>query len=79
VTGALSLRKGRPHGAPPRHLWLNEGHATWYEVVYAAEHGQLAEDTAGQFNDAGYPDLESYFRAVYVAGDHPVPADVPAA
>jgi aminopeptidase N len=50
-------------------VWLNEGHATWYEVVYAAEHGQLAEDTAGQFNDAGYPDLESYFRAVYAAGD----------
>ena len=50
-------------------VWLNEGHATWYEVVYAAEHGELAEDTAGRFNDEGYADLESYFRAVYAAGD----------
>ena len=26
-------------------LWLNEGHASWYEFVYAEEKGFLAEDT----------------------------------
>ena len=26
-------------------LWLNEGHASWYEFLYAEEHGQLEEDT----------------------------------
>ena len=26
-------------------LWLNEGHASWYEFVYAEENGFLAEDT----------------------------------
>ena len=26
-------------------LWLNEGHASWYEFTYAAENGFLAEDT----------------------------------
>ena len=25
-------------------LWLNEGHATWYEFLFAAENGQLEED-----------------------------------
>jgi aminopeptidase N len=50
-------------------VWLNEGHATWYEITYAEEHGQLAEDTAGQFNDEGYADVESYMRAAYAAGD----------
>ncbi|WKX72972.1 M1 family metallopeptidase [Streptomyces sp. XD-27] len=25
-------------------LWLNEGHATWYEALYAAERGKLALD-----------------------------------
>ena len=50
-------------------LWLNEGHATWYEVLYAEEHGQLAEDSAGLFNEEGYADLESYMRAAYAAGD----------
>jgi aminopeptidase N len=50
-------------------IWLNEGHATWYEDLYAEEHGQLAEDTAGRFNEEGYADLESWMRAVYAAGD----------
>src|SRR3954451_6847852 len=26
-------------------LWLNEGHASWYEFLYAAENGSLADDT----------------------------------
>ncbi|GLW27413.1 M1 family metallopeptidase [Actinoplanes regularis] len=43
-------------------VWQSEGHATWYELNYAAEHGQF-EDYTGQ------PDLETYFKAVYSAGD----------
>ena len=34
-------------------LWLNEGHATWYELLYAEEHGQLAEDSAGVVQRGG--------------------------
>ena len=26
-------------------LWLNEGHASWYEFIYAESTGQLLEDT----------------------------------
>ncbi|MEU4349367.1 M1 family metallopeptidase [Streptomyces sp. NPDC023838] len=26
-------------------LWLNEGHATWYEALYAQEHGKLPMET----------------------------------
>ncbi|GIF04284.1 M1 family metallopeptidase [Actinoplanes siamensis] len=43
-------------------VWQSEGHATWYELAYADEHGQF-EDYTGQ------PDLESYFKAVYALGD----------
>jgi aminopeptidase N len=43
-------------------IWLNEGHATWYEAQYDATHGYLKDDL-------GYPDLESYFKAVYRQGD----------
>jgi aminopeptidase N len=43
-------------------IWLNEGHATWYEAQYDATHGYVKDDL-------GYPDLESYFRAVYRKGD----------
>jgi aminopeptidase N len=43
-------------------VWLNEGHATWYELAYADERGQF-EDYTGQ------PDLQSYFKAVYARGD----------
>jgi aminopeptidase N len=50
-------------------LWLNESHATWYEIHYAEERGQLAEDTAGLLNEEGYADVESLMRAVYAAGD----------
>jgi aminopeptidase N len=34
-------------------IWQNEGHATWYELVYAAERGQLTDDTGleGDFTD----------------------------
>ena len=28
-------------------LWLSEGHASWYEFLYAEEKGFLVEDTVG--------------------------------
>ena len=43
-------------------IWLNEGHATWYEAQYDAARGYLEDDL-------GYPDLEAYFKAVYRRGD----------
>ena len=50
-------------------LWLSEGHATWYEVNYAEEHGFLEEDTAGSPDENGYADLDDWMRAVYARGD----------
>jgi aminopeptidase N len=50
-------------------LWLNEGHASWYEFLYAAEKGQLAEDTEGYPDDAGYADFDELMKAVYAHGD----------
>ena len=50
-------------------LWLNEGHASWYEFVYAEEEGFLAEDTIGYPDDTGYATLEELMRAVYAHGD----------
>ena len=50
-------------------LWLNEGHASWYEFVYAEEKGFLAEDTEGYPDDTGYATLEELMRAVYAHGD----------
>jgi aminopeptidase N len=43
-------------------LWLNEGHATWYEWTFAAERGLLEEDT-------GIADFEELMRVVYSLGD----------
>jgi aminopeptidase N len=43
-------------------IWLNEGHATWYEAQYDATHGYLKDDL-------GYADLEAYFKAIYRQGD----------
>jgi aminopeptidase N len=43
-------------------VWQNEGHATWYEVTYAAQYGWLEDD-------AGFTDLESLFKATYELGD----------
>jgi len=43
-------------------VWQNEGHATWYELTYAASHGWLKDDS-------GYADLESLFKATYRLGD----------
>ena len=35
-------RQGRPYSWDD--LWLNEGHATWYQCTFAAESGQLEEN-----------------------------------
>jgi aminopeptidase N len=43
-------------------LWLNEGHATWYEFNFAAEHGELGEDI-------GIADFEELMKTIYSLGD----------
>src|SRR3954451_22062735 len=43
-------------------VWLNEGHAIWYQWTFAEEHGQLAENI-------GFPALESTMQAVYSISD----------
>jgi aminopeptidase N len=50
-------------------LWLNEGHASWYEFLYAAEKGELAEDTEGYPDDQGYASFDDLMKAVYAHGD----------
>jgi aminopeptidase N len=44
-------------------LWLNEGHASWYEFVYAEERGYLADDTVGWPDEQGYDTVEELMRA----------------
>jgi aminopeptidase N len=50
-------------------LWLNEGHASWYEFLYAAEKGELADDTESYRDDNGYANFDDLMRAVYKHGD----------
>ncbi|HWI70875.1 MAG TPA: M1 family aminopeptidase, partial [Baekduia sp.] len=50
-------------------LWLNEGHASWYEFLYAEEKGELAEDTEGYPDDTGYATMDELMKAVYAHGD----------
>jgi aminopeptidase N len=50
-------------------LWLNEGHASWYEFLFAEENGQLAEDTENWPDETGYATLEELMRAIYAHGD----------
>jgi aminopeptidase N len=50
-------------------LWLNEGHASWYEFTYAESTGQLEEDTEFYPDPQGYATLEGLMRAVYAHGD----------
>jgi aminopeptidase N len=46
-------------------IWLNEGHASWYEFNYAAEKGYLQDDES----DYGEADLTSLMKDLYAAGD----------
>ena len=50
-------------------LWLNEGHASWYEFLYAEERGQLEGDTENYPDPTGYADFDDLMRAVYAHGD----------
>ena len=50
-------------------LWLSEGHASWYELLYAAEKGFLKDDTAGAPNRDGFDDFDELMRAIYALGD----------
>ena len=50
-------------------LWLNEGHASWYEFVYGEEQGFLADDTVGVAGPEGYDTLEELMRATYAHSD----------
>jgi aminopeptidase N len=50
-------------------LWLNEGHASWYEFLYAEGRGQLAGDTEGYPDDTGYATMDELMKAVYAHGD----------
>ena len=60
-------------------VWQSEGHATWYELLYADETGTFEQYT-------GLPNREAYFKEVYKRGDqyrqrygpvaHPLRADV---
>jgi aminopeptidase N len=50
-------------------LWLNEGHASWYEFLYAAQKGELADDTEGYPDDDGYANFDDLMKAVYAHGD----------
>ena len=50
-------------------LWINEGHASWYEFLYAEENGWLDEDTENWPDPTGYATLEELMRAIYAHGD----------
>jgi aminopeptidase N len=50
-------------------LWLNEGHASWYEFLYAEGRGQLEGDTEFYPDPTGYPTMDALMKAVYAHGD----------
>jgi aminopeptidase N len=50
-------------------LWLNEGHASWYEFLYAEEKGELVDDTIDYPDENGYATMDELMRAVYAHGD----------
>jgi aminopeptidase N len=50
-------------------LWLNEGHASWYEFTYGESTGQLEGDTEDYPDPQGYATLDELMRAVYAHGD----------
>jgi aminopeptidase N len=43
-------------------LWLNEGHASWYQFTFAAERGELEENT-------GIADFTDLMHVIYQLGD----------
>jgi aminopeptidase N len=49
--------------------WLNEGHASWYQFIYAEEKGQLEGTTEGSPDPQGYATLDEFMRATYAHGD----------
>ncbi len=53
-------------------VWLNEGHATWYEDNWAAQHGDLA-------TEYGVHDVTSLMQRVYALGDRYRAQDGPVA
>ena len=66
-------------------IWLNEGHASWYEFVYSEEQGFLADDTVDYPDHEGYDTVDELMHAVYKHSDqwrhdsgpvaHPIDAD----
>ena len=50
-------------------LWLNEGHASWYEFLYAEQKGELADDTQDYPDPTGYATFDELMKAVYAHGD----------
>ena len=49
-------------------VWLNEGHATWYEGLYTEEKGLLADVTAS-FTPGGFATVDAVMRWAYGLGD----------
>jgi aminopeptidase N len=60
-------------------LWLSEGHASWYEFLYAEEKGFLEGDTENYPDETGYPTLDELMKAVYAHGDEWRAGDGPVA
>jgi aminopeptidase N len=56
-------------------IWLNEGHASWYEFNYAAQNGYLAEDERRW----SQPDLTGLMKQLYQVGDQTRHDDGPVA
>ena len=66
-------------------IWLNEGHASWYEFVYSEEQGFLADDTVDYPDPEGYDTVDELMHAVYRHSDqwrhdsgpvaHPIDSD----
>ena len=50
-------------------IWLNEGHASWYEFTYAEAKGELVGDTTDYPDPTGYATLDDLMRAVYAHGN----------
>jgi aminopeptidase N len=50
-------------------VWLNEGHATWYENLYAQDKGLLRQSTEKLVPPAGANDLDALMRWAYGLGD----------